>query len=85
MRRWKARKRHEDDIVLVGAEARLALGLKQADHLAGHVLDAEVLADRIDVTEQLVAHGLADDAGGPAAADLAVEELTSGRERPVLR
>ena len=37
------------------------------------------------VAEQLLAHGLADDAGGAAAADFAVEKLASGREQPVLR
>src|SRR3990170_6505202 len=35
--------RHQDDIVLIGAQARLPLGLEQAGHLAGNLVDAQLL------------------------------------------
>ena len=76
--------RHDDDVVLVRAEARLSFGLEQADHLARDVLDTDALPNRIGAPEQFVAHGLADDADRPTGTHLAVEEGAAGRQHPVL-
>ena len=46
------RERHEDDVVLIDAERRRALRLEHADDAAGHVVDAQVLADRALAAEE---------------------------------
>src|SRR3546814_10423605 len=54
--------RHDHDIVLIAAEARLSLDREQPDHVARNVADAEALADRIGTLEQVGGDGAADDA-----------------------
>src|SRR5690606_16330490 len=77
--------RHEDHVVPVGADAGLALLLQDTDHLAGHVAQANALADGAGGAEQLLVHGPADDADGPAATRLAVKKVPPIAETPVLR
>ena len=65
MRRWKACERHQDEIVLVGAEARCALGLQHADHLAGDCLIRIAAPDRVCRRRTAcLPHRLAEDADG---------------------
>ena len=39
--------RHEDEIVLIRAHGALALGLQQADHLAGELAQADRFPERV--------------------------------------
>jgi hypothetical protein len=81
----KHAQRHEHDVVLVRAEAGLALGCQQSDHLARDLVDPDLASDRIVLTEQLLLDGLPDHAGRAAAAHLAFQEATTGSELPVVR
>ncbi len=76
--------RHQHHVVLVHAEAALALGFQHPDHLAGDAGDADVALQRAQGAEQPVAHRLAQNAGGPAGADIAFDEGAAGDQRPVL-
>jgi len=54
---------HEDDVVLIRAAEALSLDAEDADDLAGHVLDADLLAEnRRSRHEELVHHGLPEEA-----------------------
>ena len=56
------RERDHDEVVLIRAERRLALGGEHADHLQRHALDLDGGADRVLAgTEELAIHRLADD------------------------
>eukprot|EP01035_Chromulina_nebulosa_P035102 gene35101-47164_t len=70
--------RHEDDVVLVLAQRRLALGRHHADDLEGHVADAELLFERVLLAEEIARHRLADDGDDLAAA----QEMRHSRDRP---
>ena len=62
--------RHEDHVVLVLAEGRLALRRHDADDLERHVADADGLVEGISVAEQAARHGAPEDDDDLAAADL---------------
>jgi hypothetical protein len=52
--------RYQNDIVLVGAEARGSLDVQNADHPAGYLLEPYARADRIAIAEQFLSHGVAE-------------------------
>ena len=84
-RRWTVFKRHEDDVVLIGAEAGGALGLEHADDLAGDLLQSDGGTERIGLAEQRRPGGLAEDADGGARLQFRVGERTAIDHRPVAR
>ena len=69
--------RHHDEVVLIRAHRGLAFGLEQADDFAGELLQADAAADGALAPEELVPHGLADDAHRGAQASLARRESAS--------
>ena len=64
-------------------KAGRTLGLQHADDLAAHPVDAQGLAERVAVAEQLLAHGLADDADIAAGAALGFAKGTAFGHIPV--
>ena len=70
------RDRHR--VVLILPHAALALGGQQADHFAVEGLDADAVAERTLVAEQLALDRVADDAYGLAGALLVVAERAAG-------
>ena len=75
--------RNERGIVLIGAEARLALGRERADHGEGHILDANLLAERWRAPEQLALRRGAEDHYLGAGAKLRLGEAAPISERPI--
>ena len=76
---------HDDDVVLVGAEAGGALGLEHADDLAGDLLQPDGGTERIAVAEQRRLGGVAENAGGGARLQLRIGEFAPLDHRPVAR
>ena len=70
----KGSDRHENGVVLIGSKARLPLGFKNSNHLTGDIVDTNAGPEGIRVPEQLVVHGLPDDAGCRPGPDLALKE-----------
>ncbi|ESX92842.1 hypothetical protein X754_19150 [Mesorhizobium sp. LNJC403B00] len=76
-------KRHQDDIVLVLAEAGIALGFEQADDLARGAVDADDLALGFAGAEELLAHRFADQAHAGAGACFRIRERAARHQLPV--
>ncbi|MPM47041.1 hypothetical protein SDC9_93749 [bioreactor metagenome] len=74
---------HQHHVVLVVAERTLALGAKQADHLAREGFHAQALAQHIVLAEQLAAHAFANDADGRARLEFIAGEFAPCHQRPV--
>ena len=66
--------RREKDVVLIRAQQVGALFAEHADHLEGHVLDADLFADRVAVAEKLAHERFADQAHLFAGEQLALVE-----------
>ena len=64
----------EDDVVLVRAQQVGALLAQHADDLEGHVLDADLFADRVAAAEKFADQRLADQADFVAAEQFALVE-----------
>jgi len=77
------RRRRACRVVLVGAEARLALWRKQPDHGEGHVHHANLLADHRPVAEQLARGGGAEDDHLCRGSLLGLGEVAAFGQRPV--
>src|SRR5258708_17268111 len=75
--------RHDNQIVLVLAEGRLAARGKDADDFAGNVTHADLGAERILAAEQSGADGLTDDASRAAGTDFSVGEFAALHGRPI--
>ena len=75
--------RHEDDVVLILAEAGIALRRQDADDGTGNLANADSGADRISALEKRGGGGGAEDADGAAGADLAVGEGTPAGDGPI--
>ena len=54
--------RHDDDVVLIGAEHGSAFGFENAEDFDGYVLDADGLADGVFIGKETVGDRLAEDA-----------------------
>ncbi len=75
--------RNERGVVLIGAEARLALLGERADDGEGDILDAHLLAERRRIPEQLTRGGSAEDDDLGAGAKLGLGEAPPFGERPI--
>src|SRR5437016_11422226 len=74
----------EDCVVLIGAAEGLPFAGEDSDHLAGHVLDADLLADHGSARdEQLLHYGLAENADLRGRGVLLAPKGMALGERPV--
>src|SRR5205085_3185015 len=76
--------RQQDEIVLVLAKRREALGGERADHLARQVGDTQRLADWIFETEETLLHGVADDANTGGVVHVILVEHGAAGDLPAL-
>ena len=72
--------RHDHQIVLIRAHGALTLACEKPDHLAGDLLESDLLTDGILVPEQLAAHRRPDHAHRPPGTLLGL-----GEEPPVVQ
>ncbi len=76
--------RNGDAVVAVQIARGRAFFLEHADHLKRHVLDEDVLADRVDaIAEQLLPDFVTDHGHGGRALLVGLAEITAFGHRPV--